>query len=197
VREETVDVGNGPEPGLSFAISIYGRRPSPDYPATYDVLIDANRDGQADHVLFNADIAPADAPQPDGRNAVFAGPITGPFAGQLFTDADFDSGNVVLAVPLSAVGLRNGQAFDFTVEAGDAYYTGNTTDAIDHMTYTVGQPKYVVDEGPTFGVPGSTFSATAHISATGTTARSTQTGILLQYRVNAGAESTLVGVQGP
>jgi len=73
---------------------------------------------------------------------VFVGPIGGAASAFFFTDAALNSANAILTVPLSALGLSVGQTFDFSVLAGDNYFTGAVTDSIEGMTYQVGSPRF-------------------------------------------------------
>ena len=41
---------------IEFAISTYGRRAHPDYPAGFEVDIDTNGDGVPDFVVYNAEL---------------------------------------------------------------------------------------------------------------------------------------------
>jgi subtilisin family serine protease len=136
--------------GVQFAVTTFGQRSHPDYPAEFDVDIDANNDGQADFVVFNEDIGYASSGVNSGQNGVFvanlaANPpvLSGPF---FYTSADLDSANAILTVPLSAlshgaVSVTVNQPFTFSVLAFDNYYTGNLTDSITGMKYELDMPQ--------------------------------------------------------
>ena len=179
---------------LQFAITQYDRRPTPNVPALLRVEIDSDGDGTFDHVVYNDDF---NSFKPvDGRAYVFAGPAATPSRlGPV--DADFDSTNQVFSAPLSALGLTAGQTFSFRVLAFDRYFTGQLEDRIDNMSYTVGQPKYSIADGATFLVPAKSPGATATLQANPNAGPSSETGVLLLYRVNAGDESTAVTVTAP
>jgi hypothetical protein len=66
------------------------------------------------------------------------------------------------------------------VFAFDNYFTGAATDAIEGQTFTSGASKYTPSSG-TITVPAKSTSTVA-VQATGSTATSTQTGLLLLYR---------------
>jgi subtilisin family serine protease len=151
--------GATPDELIEFAVTIHDRpyRASPNAPLQFEVHIDANRDGVTDYVVYNDDRAGGR----DGRNAVFvrdANPSDGaqPTAPYLFTEADFNSQNVVLPVPAAAVGLRSDQPFNWHVLAFDAYF----------RTSAEGQP-WDCSPGPS--------------TACGTSAHTVQTGAL-RYR---------------
>ena len=86
---------------LEFAISTFGRRAHPNYPAEFDIYIDSNNDGTPDFVVFNAENGGFSV---TGQNVVFVANLaTGvPATAVFFTDADLDSGNVIFTVPMNA-----------------------------------------------------------------------------------------------
>jgi hypothetical protein len=179
---------------LQFAITQYDRRPTPNVPALLRVEIDSDGDGSFDHVVYNDDF---NSFKPvDGRAYVFAGPSTTP-ARQGPVDADTDSANQVFSAPLAVLGLRPGQTFTFRVLAFDRYFTGKLEDTVENMSYTVGQPRYSIADGATFVVPAKSPGVTATLQANANGGPSSETGVLLLYRVNAGDESTAVTVTAP
>jgi hypothetical protein len=112
------------------------------------------------------------------------GPLpNGPFSAFFFTDADLNSGNAILTVPLAVLGLTPNATFDFSVFAGDNYFTGLLTDGITGMTYTPALPRFIGSGLPASGVPvggSSTLAITAVPGGDG--ASPSQTGLLLMYR---------------
>jgi hypothetical protein len=145
--------------GAQFAITTFGQRSHPDFPAEFDIYIDTNNDGNPDFVVFNEDIGAATTGTISGQNGVFvanlaAGTAAGPF---FYTNADLDSANAILTVSLSALGnMPVTQPFTFSVLAFDNYYTGNLTDSIGPMKYELDMPQEYTDLS-TFSVPaGST-----------------------------------------
>jgi subtilisin family serine protease len=180
VGARLVSVGPGVF-GIQFAVNTFGTRAHPNYPAEFDVLIDTDRDGDDDYVIFNLENGGFGA---TGQNVVAAGPLpAGPFTIRFFTDADLDSGNAILTALLSDVGLTPTTQFDFSVFGCDNYFTGACTDAITGMTYTAGTPRYVGSGIPGTGVPaGGTSTLTIQAVPGGATASPDQTGLLLMYR---------------
>jgi subtilisin family serine protease len=167
--------------GIQFSMNTFGTRAHPNYPAEFDILIDSNRDGTDDFAIFNLELGGFTA---TGQNVVAAGPLpSGPFAIRFFTDADLNSGNVIMTALLSDIGLTPGTQFDFSVFGCDNYFTGFCTDAITGMTYTAGTPRYVGSGIPSSGIPAG-GSSTLAISAVpgGDAASPSQTGLLLMYR---------------
>lgn len=181
---------------LQFGVTTYGQRAHPDVPAEFDVLIDNNRDGVTDYTVFNFDLGFISTRAFDGRNAVWvqkAGSMT--VQAFFFTDADLDSANAILTVPLAAVGLTPGTQFDFTVLASDDYFTGAATDAIGPMTVTSGTPRFAASAASVV-VPAGT-SATLGVTAvpSGDTASPAQTGLLfLQRDARVGEEADQIPV---
>ncbi len=174
-----VDLGG--QPGVQFAINTYGDRSHPNYPAAFDVAIDNNLDGQPDFEVFNSELGGFAA---SGQNAVFVfNDKTGRSVPVFFADADLDSANVILTAPLSALGLAPGSQFRFSVYAIDDYFTGNVTDAIENMTYTLASPAFVVDAGSSFSVPvGAKGGLNVSTLPGGAVASPSQLGFLLLYR---------------
>jgi subtilisin family serine protease len=136
--------------GAQFAVTTFGQRSHPDVPAEFDVLIDVDGDGNPDLDVFNADIGlETGGTAFSGQNGVFVADLTqGTASGPYFyTQADLDSGNVILTVPLSALSTATGlkltpsTAFNFSVLAFDNYYTGNLTDSIGPMFYELDMPQ--------------------------------------------------------
>ncbi len=145
----------GGQPALQIGISTFGIRSHPNYPAEFDILIDADRNGTADHVAFNRENG---AFASTGQNVVAAGALpAGPFAIRFFSDADLDSGNIILTARLSDIGLTPSTQFTFSVFAVDNYFTGR--------------------------VPaGGSSTLTINSVSGGATASPSQTGLLLLYR---------------
>ena len=171
----------GGQPALQIGISTFGIRSHPNYPAEFDILIDADRNGTADHVAFNRENG---AFASTGQNVVAAGALpAGPFAIRFFSDADLDSGNIILTARLSDIGLTPSTQFTFSVFAVDNYFTGLVTDAITGMTYTLDTPRFVGSGIPSTGVPaGGSSTLTINSVSGGATASPSQTGLLLLYR---------------
>ncbi|HKA04099.1 MAG TPA: S8 family serine peptidase, partial [Acidimicrobiales bacterium] len=180
---------------LQFAIAQYDRRPTPLVPALLRVEIDTNGDGTPDQLVFNDDFTSFNPL--DGRTFVFAGPAGATPTRLGPVDADADSAVQIFSVPLARLGLQPGQTFGFRVLAFDRYFSGQLEDRIDGMSYTVGRPKFSVADGTTFVVPGRTTAAAATVQADPAGGPSSETGVLLVNRVNAGTEATPITITGP
>jgi len=176
---------------IQFAVTQQARRPTPEVPALIQVEVDADGDGNYEHLAYNDDYT--SFRPTDGRSMVFAGP-RGATTRYGPVDADVDSANMIYTVPLAALGLTPGQTFSFRVYAFDRYFTGHLEDSVVDMKYTVGSPRYRFTAGNTFQVPARTTSALSGVTSDVNARPSTAAGLLLLYRVNGGSESAVVNV---
>ncbi|WP_298829700.1 S8 family serine peptidase [uncultured Piscinibacter sp.] len=182
---------------LEFAINTNGRRAHPNYPAEFDIEIDANADGTPDYVAFNAENGGFAA---SGQNLVFLVDLrTGSARAFFFTDADLNSGNVIFSVPVNAgagtMAYTRGATIGFSVYAFDTYFSGINTDAIEGMRFTPGQQRFGV-----VGDVSGTLEARGAASVGVTTATlpdtlSSERGLLLMYRRNAGKEADAIRIR--
>ena len=161
---------------VQFAIASHDRYTNLTYPVEYDVYVDTNNDGEDDYVVYNVESGGFAA---SGQSLVAVANLNaGGAAAYYYTGGGFDSSMMVLTVPASALGIAAGQMFSFDVYAFDNYFTGAMTDAIEDMSFTYGQPEYLVDdyiEVPKNGK--ATLTATVNEDA----GESTQTGLLLRH----------------
>ena len=126
---------------LEFAISTFGRRAHPAYPAGFEVAIDTNGDGKPDYFVSNGE---AGAFASSGQTLVYvqkAGATTR--SAFFFADADLNSGNMTISVPMFALGWAVGTSIDFSVDA-DNYDFGKVSDAITDMCPTPGAARFNV-----------------------------------------------------
>jgi hypothetical protein len=178
---------------LQFAVNTFGERAHPNYPAEFDVYIDAGSDGTVDAVVFTLENGGFAA---TGQNVVFVqklnpdGSPNGGAAAYFFNDADLKSANATLTVPMSAVGVTPGAPFTFSVYAFDNYFTGNLTDYIENMTYTAATPRFATaSSSVTVPAGGSTNLAIQAVPG-GAAASPSQRGLLLMYRDGAPNKET-------
>jgi minor extracellular serine protease Vpr len=183
----------GTTPVVQFAINTFGKRAHPNYPAEFDIYIDANRDGTPEFVIFNLENGGFGA---TGQNRVaVANLATGASSLVAFADADLNSSNMIFTVPLSAVGLTTSSQFDFSVFAFDNYFTGNLTDSIENMTFSFAAPRFTASGVPEAGVPArGRATLTVTENPKGATASPSQAGLLLMYRDAARQEAQAVRV---
>jgi minor extracellular serine protease Vpr len=177
---------------LQFAISTYGRRAHPVYPGGFEVDIDTNGDGNPDWFVYQQEAA---AFATDGRSLVYvqqAGTTTA--SAFFFNIADLNSGTMIFTLPLSAIGATPNTTLGLTVLAYDNYFTGNVTDVITGARFTPGQTRFA----PTAGTVA--VGSSLQIPVTRTTvsnALSTESGLMLMFSRNAGAESQEIPISGP
>jgi hypothetical protein len=171
---------------IEFGVTIWDSPyRSSQVPVEFDIFVDSNLDGNNDWVVLNY---PLNNNLSDGRNAVWVckpdfTDCTIPF----FLDSGFNTQNWILAVPASAIGVAPGQRFNFQVRARDLYFSGEYTDVspadgVTYHTYTMGWPRYAVDNLlPVVPAAGETL-LTVTRSAEGEAASPSQIGLLLMYR---------------
>ena len=90
-------------------------------------------------------------------------------------------------MPAAAIGVAPWQQFNFQVRARDFYFTGEYTDVspadgVSYHTYTMGQPRFAVDNLlPVVPAEGEAL-LTVTRTAGGDAASPSQIGLLLMYR---------------
>ncbi len=179
---------------LQFAVNTFGARAHPLYPAEFDVEIDTNLDGKPDFIVFNAENG---GPITTGQDIIAVVDVaTGVVTPVFFADADLDSANMIMTVPLAAVGLTPNAKFSFNVLAVDNYFTGNVTDQINGMVYTAGVPKFVTSVPPDSIAPDRAAMIAVDDFPGGDKASPSQTGLLLMYRdAHPGLEAEAITVK--
>ena len=174
-----VGIGGG-QYGIQFAINTFGTRAHPNYPAEFDVYIDNNLDGVDDFVVYNLENGGFGA---TGQNVVRVYNLQiNSGVTYFYSDADLNSGNILMTAPLSALGLTPSTKFNLSVYACDNYFTGWCTDAIEGMTYTVGAPRYYPDNYAPVVPQGGSSTLNIFALSGGDTASPSQQGLLLMYR---------------
>lgn len=165
---------------LAFAVADHRRTRTPLYPKLFEVDIDVNRDGTPEWAIVNLELNGFGV---SGLSAAYVVDLT-TFEGTPYylTQADFDASTMVLAAPLSVLGLKAGDTFDFAVYGADGYNTNTLTDAIEGMTWTVGGAKYATPGGV---VTPESGTAGVRVVPTGASGESTQSGLLLLHGSNA------------
>jgi hypothetical protein len=98
---------------------------------------------------------------------------------------------MIFTAPLSALGGTAGSTLGFNVRAFDNYFTGALTDQITGMRFTPGASRFSAPaDGVPFGVvPGRSPVGVPCARTTLPRSASTETGLLMMYRTNAGSES--------
>ncbi len=196
VRQLTAAQTGLPFDVLEFAMNTQGRRAHPNYPAEFDVEIDANGDGAADYVVFNAESGGFGV---SGQNLVNVVTLaTGTASAFFFTDADLNSGNVIFTVPVNipgGVALAPGATMGFGVFVFDNYFSGNLTDSIEGMRFTPGNARFGIVGEPFGGVAAKSASSLGVTTATLPDTLSSELGLLMMYRRNEGKEADVIRIR--
>jgi hypothetical protein len=176
---------------VQFAITTWGERSHPNYPAEFDVYIDVNNDGMDDYVAFNVENAGG-----TGQNiTVLQNLATNEQFIRFFTVADLNSANAIYILLRSDLaGLTRDTKFRVSVYAFDNYYTGVLTDAITDMRYTLSAPRFTAP-GTILVPAGGSADLSIGRNVSGDTASPSQSGILLMYTdAKTGQEADLIAV---
>ena len=185
VGARAYDIGTPEEPFpvLEFGINTWRPRSHPAFPAEFDVYIDSNRDGVDDYLVFTADPSSLSGAALSGQTLVYVVNLsTGAATAYFYADADLDSNNMIMTVPMEAVGITGSQTISFSVYAFDNYFTGALTDAIENMAYNPYLPKYDTDDYFPVVPPGGSATVTVAAVPGGAAASPSQTGLLFLYR---------------
>ncbi len=178
---------------VEFAINTGGRRAHPAYPGGFEVDIDTDGDGNADYFVFNQENG---AFASTGQTLVYVQKAGSSGASAYYyADADLNSGNIILSVPAGAMGVTAGKTINFTVLAYDNYFSGNVSDAIEGMRFTLGSPRFQADSGPLGSVPRFGSTALRVVSAPVPDSASSESGLLFMYRRDAGTEADAVRIR--
>jgi minor extracellular serine protease Vpr len=175
---------------LEFAISTFGRRAHPAYPAGFEVAIDTNGDGKPDYFVSNGE---AGAFASSGQTLVYvqkAGATTR--SAFFFADADLNSGNMTMTVPMSALSLAVGTTINFSVDAADNYFSGKVSDAITGMRFTPGAARFNVVGLPFGEVPARGRGEVVVTRGAAAPAKSSEDGLLVMHRRNTEREADVL-----
>lgn len=196
VRQLTAAQTGLPFDVLEFAMNTQKRRAHPNYPAEFDVEIDANGDGTADYVVFNAENGGFGV---SGQNLVNIVTLaTGTASAFFFTDADLNSGNAIFTVPVNIPGgvtLAPGATVGFGVFVFDNYFSGNLTDSIEGMRFTPGNARFGVVGEPFGALSAKSTSSLGVTTATLPDTLSSELGLLMMYRRNEGKEADVIRIR--
>ena len=181
---------------LEFAMNTNGRRAHPAYPGGFEIDIDTTGDGVADYYVFNAENGGFGA---TGQTVVAVqNAATGATAVFFFADADLNSGNMIFTVPLNIAGgvvVAPGATIGFDAFAYDNYFTGVVSDFIGGMRFTPGTPRFGVVGAPFGSVPSQGSATMGVTTATLPDSMSSELGLLMMYRRNAGQEADAVRIR--
>ena len=172
---------------FQFAVASHDRWTHPNYPIEYNVYVDTDNDGKDDFVLYQTENGGFAV---SGQSVVYVYNLKAGTAGAYYYNAaGFDSSVLVLTAPASVLGLKLGQKISFDVYAFENYFTGELTDAIEGMSFTVGQPRFVTDNEVTVPAEGR---ATLDVTTSAEAGESTETGLLLRHYAAAEDDFSIV-----
>jgi minor extracellular serine protease Vpr len=187
------DVCPANSPIIQFAINTHQRITHSNYPVQFILDFDTNLDGRPDFTGFTSEVG---AFASSGQNAFFVGVAgSGSGSARFFTDHPTNSSNTVVTICGSQIGVASpGQAIGIDAYAYDNYFTGNKLSYIDGMRAVIGAPRYVAIPG--FGTVPASGSSSLTIAATGSTAATTESGILVMfYFAPSGNEARAIKVR--
>jgi subtilisin family serine protease len=176
-------------PIFQFALNTHSRQTHANYPAEFDIYFDTNRDGTVDYIGFTSEIG---AFASSGQNAFFVGLATGTtFTARFFTDHILNSGNTVVTLCGSQIGLTgptDTRLIDIDVYAFDNYFTGNLKSSVEDMTIAAFGERYLPAVDPLLIAPGATETLQVVRNPAGV--NTPETGLLLLFTGSgAGAPS--------
>ncbi|MEZ4729726.1 MAG: S8 family serine peptidase [Caldilineaceae bacterium] len=173
---------------LAFAGNSWERQSHANAPATYDFLLDVDRDGEDDYEVFNFDLA---GDLSDGRNVTWVTDLsTGETTAFFFTDHDTNSANTVLLFCAEQIGMTLANALQpINVNAYllDTYY-GGFGDLLTDITIAPFGERYsanFVKGGLSFTTLEPGGEDRLRIADFGNTPNTTESGLLLLYRGGA------------
>jgi len=163
---------------VQFAITTFGQRSHPNYPAGFEVDIDVNNYGTDDFAVYNAESGGFAV---SGQSLVVVLNLqTNATAAYYYNSADLSSADVIYTVPLAALGITTGTKFSYTVLAYDNYFTNAVSDVVGPMQVTLGTPRFDFDLSKEVPVNGAD-SISITRNAAGDAASPSQSGLLLMY----------------
>jgi subtilisin family serine protease len=138
----------------SFAVNTHERQ-THLLPVIHSVLLDIDRDGNADYEVDNLDLGYATTGTLNGIEVTFAQDLaTGNSLGWFYTEHATNTGNTILRVCAEQIGLTGAdlgtRQVDASVTAFDFYF-GGPGDVIDGLTLTPGGERYTGTVDTTIG----------------------------------------------
>lgn len=174
---------------MEFAVATYGRRAHPAYPGGISVNIDSNGDGVVDYFVYNAEVGGFNTSGQTGAYVQRAGSTTASVF--FYADADLNSGNMSLIVPLGAIGGAAGTTLNFSVEAFDNYYSGLISDTVDGLRFTPAGARFNAVGVPFGSVPAKGTSRVLVQRASVDDSTTSELGLLIFNRSDAREMLTL------
>jgi hypothetical protein len=100
-----------------------------------------------------------------------------------------------LNIGAGSIEVSPGATIGFTALAYDNYFSGIVTDVIEGMRFTLGTPRFGVTGAPFGSVPGKGNATLGVTTATLPAAKSSELGLLMMYRRNAGLEADALRIR--
>lgn len=178
---------------IRIAVNTHQRYTHANYPVTIEIDFDTNNDGVADYTGFTSELG---AFASSGQNLFFVGRAgSGSGSAFFFTEHATNSANSILTICAEQIGgVAAGQQIGMNARIFDNYFTGNLLSHIDGMSTTIGAPRYVDSVG--FGVVPAGGSLPVTISRTGSTANTSETGVLFMFNYGpSGNEARAITVR--
>jgi hypothetical protein len=175
---------------LQFALNTHGRRSHPAYPGGFEVDVDTNGDGVADYYVFHQENGGFAA---TGQTLVYvqkAGTTTA--SAYFYADADLNSGNMTMTVPLGALGVAAGTTLTLDFLAYDNYFTNALTDFVASAKFTPGGARFNAVGLPFGEVPSKTGGKIGVTRANVADTKSSEIGVLLMHRRNTKQEAEIL-----
>jgi len=109
-----------------------------------------------------------------------------------YADADLNSGNMIMTVALSQLGLTAGTTINFSVLAYDNYFSGLVRDELAGLRFTPGLARFNTVGAP-FGVVAAKSGGVIDVSkAKIGDAASNEIGLLVMHRRNTESEADIL-----
>ncbi|WP_166355813.1 S8 family peptidase [Phytoactinopolyspora limicola] len=174
---------------LAFAVNTWERQTHASAPASFELWLDIDQNGDPDYVVVNRDLS--FSAFNDGRNATFVVDLsTNQAAAWFLTDHDTNSANTVLTICGEQIGMNAADAgtpIDLRALAVDTYF-GGPGDEIDGITIAPMGERFlgVFGDGSVgSGVVPARGRETLEYVDNGPGPNTTETGLLLMYRGGA------------
>ena len=107
-------------------------------------------------------------------------------------DADLNSGNMTMTVPMAALGLAVGTTINFSVAALDNYFSGQVSDSLTGMRFTPGAARFNV-VGLPFGEVAARGNGDVVVTrGAALPAKSSEAGLLFMHRRNTEREADIL-----
>jgi hypothetical protein len=166
------------DPAIQIAVNTHQRITHANYPVSIQVDFDTNNDGTPDYSGFTSELGTFAS---SGQNLFFVGTFgSGSGSAFFYTAHQTNSANTILILCGSQIGnAQIGQQIGVSAYVYDNYFFGSELSKIEGMSTVLGAPRYVDSVGFDTVPAGGSLPMT--ISSTGSTADTTDSGILMLF----------------